>query len=82
MSDCDPEYDDERRIDAACIGCGIRLTDEYQLGMCDQSDGPVCSMCDESRRGVDTLVAHSLTARPGEDAVPTTANGGWPGGGE
>ena len=71
----DPDYDDERKIDVVCIGCEIRLTDEYQLGLCDQSDGPVCSMCDESRRGVDVLVVrrfrpelviHSMTA-PGED---------------
>jgi len=78
IDDIDPDYDDQRKIDEACIGCGIRLTDEYQLGLCDQSDGPVCSMCDESRRGV--LMVHSMTARPGEDAVPTGAHGRWPGG--
>ena len=77
MSACDAA----RRIDVVCIGCGIRLTDEYQLGVCDQGDGPICSMCDESRRGVDALVAHSRTAHPGEDAVPTGAVGRWPGGG-
>ncbi len=62
----EPKTDEERKIDVVCIGCGIRLTDEYQLGVCDQVDGPVCSMCDESRRG----------------AVPIRALGRWLGGKE
>ncbi len=65
LDDIDPDYEDQRKIDEVCIGCEIRLTDEYQLGFCDQSDGPVCSMCDESRRGMGVLVVHSMTVRPG-----------------
>ena len=33
IDDIDPDYDDERKIDVVCIGCEIRLTDEYQLGL-------------------------------------------------
>jgi hypothetical protein len=81
VSDFDPDYDGydgDRQIDMVCIGCRVRLTYEHQLAWCDQADGPVCSMCDDSRRGL--LVVHSMTARPGEDAVPTGALGRWPGG--